>query len=235
MFRRVRAGIWLVALARRPARSAATVSTTAPRFYPDDPIAREPESQDASKAQPYEIEQMYEMVYNLFVAPGYKPSGTRAQNINTIDEVPDSSWFTNRIGAKTITADELARGPIVGAAPDPSRWTLIREKTSGAHPGFTARDAQGRDLVPGIRSPVLSGRRHGLGRGGVEDLLGARLQPGRVVPDHVRSEARRNRSEGDDPPAVRRPDRRFRRTTSTRFSNTWPATRTARIASSPAA
>ena len=26
-----------------------------PHFYDDDPIAREPESQDASKAQPYEI------------------------------------------------------------------------------------------------------------------------------------------------------------------------------------
>jgi hypothetical protein len=141
--RRVRAGIWLVALAAVAGTFAATASTTGPRFYPDDPIAREPESQDASKAQPYEIEQMYEMVYNLFIAPGYKPSGTRAQNINTIDEVPDSSWFTNRIGAKTITADELVRGPVAGAAPDPSRWTLIREKTSGAHPGFTATDARG--------------------------------------------------------------------------------------------
>src|SRR5207344_1182968 len=30
-----------------------------------------------------------------------------------------------------------------GAPPDPSAWTLIREKTAGAHPGFTARDAKG--------------------------------------------------------------------------------------------
>jgi len=142
-FRRVRAGIWFMALAAAAGTFAATASTTGPRFYQDDPIAREPESQDASKAQAYEIEQMYEMVYNLFIAPGYKPSGTRAQNLNTIDEVPDSSWFTNRIGAKTITADELVRGPVAGAAPDPSRWTLIREKTSGAHPGFTAKDAKG--------------------------------------------------------------------------------------------
>ena len=34
---------------------ASAVSTQGPRFYPDDPIAREPESQDASKAQPYDI------------------------------------------------------------------------------------------------------------------------------------------------------------------------------------
>jgi hypothetical protein len=120
-----------------------TVSTQAPRFYRDDPIAREPESQDASRAKPYEIESAYEMTHNLFVTDGYKPSGTRARNINTIDEVPDSSWFTNRIGATPISPDAIARGPIVGAAPDPSKWVLIHPKTSGVHPGFTARDARG--------------------------------------------------------------------------------------------
>jgi hypothetical protein len=119
------------------------VLTKAPHFYADDPIAREPESQDASGAQPYEIGSLYEMTYNLFVTSGYKPSGTRAKNINTIDEVPDSSWFTNRMGSTRVTADEIVRGPNRGAAPDPSRWVLIREKTSGAHPGFTARDAKG--------------------------------------------------------------------------------------------
>ena len=119
------------------------VSTTSPHFYRDDPIARDPESQDASGAAPSEIGQIYEMVYNLLVQPGYKPSGLRAQNLNTVDEVPDSSWFTNRIGARTVTIDELVRGPIVGAPPDPSRWVIFREKTSGAHPGVTARDGKG--------------------------------------------------------------------------------------------
>jgi len=118
-------------------------STTAVHFYPDDPIAREPESQDAAHAQPYEIGSLYEMTYNLFVTSGYKPSGTRAQNINTVDEVPDSSWFTNRIGSTSVTVDDLVRGANRGAPPDPSRWVVIREKTSGAHPGFTARDAKG--------------------------------------------------------------------------------------------
>jgi hypothetical protein len=119
------------------------VSSRAPRFYDDDPIAREPESRDASKAQPYEIATMYEMLNNLFATPGYKPSGLRAKNVNSIDEVPDSSWFTNRIGTKALTVEELVRGPATGPPPDPSNWTLIREKTAGAHPGFTARDARG--------------------------------------------------------------------------------------------
>ena len=126
-----------------PAIFIGVPSGATPHFYPDDPIAREPESQDASKAQPYFRGSLFEMATNLFVTADYKPSGLRAQNINTIDEVPDSNWFTNRIGSTRVTVEDLVRGPNVGMPPDPSHWTLTREKTSGSHPGFTARDARG--------------------------------------------------------------------------------------------
>ena len=132
---------------------ARVVSTQSPRFYPDDPIARVPESQDASKAAPYEQSMLYELSYNLFVTAGYKPSGERAKNINTIDEVPDSSWFTNRIGTRGVTMEELVRGPNVGAPPDPSKWVLIREKTAGVHPGFTAIDGKGETWFLEFDSP----------------------------------------------------------------------------------
>jgi hypothetical protein len=122
---------------------AAGVSSQSPKFFPDDPIAREPESQDASKAAPYEQSTMYELLYNLFVISDYDPSGLRAKNLNTIDEVPDSNWFTNRAGARPIANDELVRAGNVGEPPDPSKWVLIREKTSGMHPGFTATDGKG--------------------------------------------------------------------------------------------
>jgi len=125
------------------ALSAVSAAGPGPRFLADDPLTREPESQDASKAQASEIGDMYEMVYNLFVQPGYKASGRRAQNVNTVDEVPDSSWFTNRVGTTAIPLERLVRGPLVGAPPDPSQWVIIREKTSGVHPGVTARDAKG--------------------------------------------------------------------------------------------
>jgi len=137
----------------RAAAAAATASillfaaheatTQTQRFYPDDPIAREPESQDASVAAPYDPSQIYDLTFNLFVNAKHVPSGERARNINTIDEVPDSSWFTNRVGARALTADELVRGPNVGAVPDPSKWVILREKSAGAHPGFTAVDAKG--------------------------------------------------------------------------------------------
>ena len=31
--------------------------------------------------------------------------------MNTLDEVPDSSWFTNRIGVRDLPLTEIARGP----------------------------------------------------------------------------------------------------------------------------
>src|SRR5436190_91713 len=120
-----------------------STSTTTVRFFNDDPLGREPESQNASKAESSGIGDLYEMVSNLFVRSHHTASGLRAQNINTIDEVPDSSWFTNRIGTRELTIDELVRGPIAGAPPDPSKWVIFREKTSGVHPGVTARDGKG--------------------------------------------------------------------------------------------
>jgi hypothetical protein len=125
------------------AMCATATSGQTPRYFPDDPIAREPESQDASKAAPFRQSEMYELLHNLFVTSGHQPSGLRAMNINTIDEVPDSSWFTNRIGTRSMSLQELTIGPNIGQPPDPSKWTLIREKTAGSHPGFTATDAKG--------------------------------------------------------------------------------------------
>jgi hypothetical protein len=126
------------------AASGALVSSgQAPRFFPDDPIAREADTEDASRAEPGDVGLAYDLSYNLFVTPRREPSGTRAQNINSVDEVPDSSWFTNRIGTRQLTRDELVRGPVAGPAPDAGHWTVIRPKTSGYAPGFTAKDAAG--------------------------------------------------------------------------------------------
>jgi hypothetical protein len=122
---------------------ATSASTGSRRFYDDDPISREPESRDASGAKPLGIGLLYEYTYNLFVVVNRQPSNTRAANVNTIDEVPDSGWFTNRIGAATITPEVLARGANTGPPPAPERWVLLREKSAGTNPGFTARDANG--------------------------------------------------------------------------------------------
>lgn len=112
------------------------------RFFDDDPIQREPDSQDASQAQAFEIDLLVDFATNLFGKLGDQRD-VRAQNVNTVDEVPDSSWFTNRVGTRPITAAELARGPLTGDGPAPGRWSIIAPKLAGFAPGFTMRDAQG--------------------------------------------------------------------------------------------
>ena len=114
-----------------------------PRFFPDDPLPREPETQDASNVQRWEIPLTPDLLQNLFGTPGDLTPNVRAQNINTADEVPDSSWFTNRIYAKALSIDEITRGPLTTDGPAPGKWTVIRGKGAGVAPGFTVRDEKG--------------------------------------------------------------------------------------------
>ncbi len=114
-----------------------------PKFLSDDPLSREPETQDASKTQEWEIGLTADLVLNLFTKQGDLTTNVRAQNVNTIDEVPDSSWFTNRIYAKPISIEEITRGPNTSDGPAPGKWTVIRPKSAGVAPGFTVRDEKG--------------------------------------------------------------------------------------------
>src|SRR4051812_47804015 len=125
------------------AAATAAAAADGKRFFGDDPLAREPESRDASGAKPFDIGLLYELTYNSFVTASKVATNVRAGNVNTIDEVPDSSWFTNRILPARPSTAELVRGPNTGAAPNPERWTIIREKSAGYSPGFTAKDASG--------------------------------------------------------------------------------------------
>jgi hypothetical protein len=76
----------------------------------------------------------------LFGGDQVKP----AANVNSLDEVPNSTWFTNRIGIHPMSPREAARGPGDGKGPDRSdKWTVISAKTEGVTPGFNIRDAKG--------------------------------------------------------------------------------------------
>jgi hypothetical protein len=120
-----------------------TPGASVTRFYNDDPLARAPETQDASRAAAYDIDLTADLILNTFSHQGDERYGIRAENLNTIDEVPDSSWFTNRIGTRPITVDELMRGPNTIDGPAPGQWTVIRPKTAGFAPGFTVQDTRG--------------------------------------------------------------------------------------------
>jgi hypothetical protein len=113
------------------------------RFYDDDPLTVEPETQDASGVQERDIDLVSDVLLNTFTRPGDSTPDVRARDVNTIDEVPDSSWFTNRIFAKPVSLPDLTRGPNTTGGPAAGSWTVIHPKESGFAPGFTVRDAKG--------------------------------------------------------------------------------------------
>lgn len=70
------------------------------------------------------------------------PDPTPALDINSLGEVPDSTWFTNRIGRRDMSAEEVGRGS--GGGPDLSRPLSIQKSlTGGTTPGFLVEDAGG--------------------------------------------------------------------------------------------
>jgi hypothetical protein len=123
------------------ALSAVALDAQQPRFYPDDPIWREPITQDVKHAARYEPDLAYQTLENLFWRPGDKVLGQRAKNINTVDEVPDGPYFVNRAGRMPLTPAIVARAANTGTGPAPGKWTVVSAKSDGVTPGFTIRDA----------------------------------------------------------------------------------------------
>ncbi len=71
----------------------------------------------------------------------------QAYNVNVMDEVPDSSWFTNRNGRRRVSLDEIRRGPDEDAGPAGGSLTVVRGKTIGISPGFWIRDQRGETFI----------------------------------------------------------------------------------------
>jgi hypothetical protein len=65
-----------------------------------------------------------------------------APNVNSIDEVPDSSWFTNRIGIRSMSIDDLKLGSckenqlIDSGETKDGTWVIDQGKQDGSTAGF---------------------------------------------------------------------------------------------------
>lgn len=118
------------------------------RFYPDDPLWTLPAPLPVKKPHKRKIDQLYDFVLNSVATPGehaekagqYLP---RALDVNTVDEVPDSEWYTNRQRTRRMSLEELRRGPANGNEPVPP-YRVIAGKTEGITPGFQLLDARNR-------------------------------------------------------------------------------------------
>jgi hypothetical protein len=65
-----------------------------------------------------------------------------AVNVNELDEVPNSTWFTNRNHIRAVPVADLARGPDSLAAPA-KPWVIKHAKQGGASAGFQIKDGHG--------------------------------------------------------------------------------------------
>jgi hypothetical protein len=75
------------------------------------------------------------------------PAG-EAVNVNALDEVPDSSWFVNRLGRYRMTPEQVAQGPCRTPLPSTEKtWTVTGAKPNGDNPGFLIKFEGKRYLV----------------------------------------------------------------------------------------
>jgi hypothetical protein len=128
--------------------------SASPRFYPDDPLSSDDDrTRDASKVTPIEDTNGYDFVVNTFGNPGERRD-VRALNVNTIDEVPDSSWFTNRLGRRHMTTAEIVRGPDRDVPLMLTGWVVSGGKSGGIQPGFRMSDPAGQTYQVEVDPPA---------------------------------------------------------------------------------
>ena len=71
-----------------------------------------------------------------------------AYNINRFDEVPNSSWFENRMGQTEFTVDDVLGVGVGFEGPDTSgTWTVFRHKGQGKMPGLWIKDSRGESYI----------------------------------------------------------------------------------------
>ena len=124
---------------------AAARPAAAQRFHASDPAWKDADDLHVP-GRPSEMDWAgtWDALTNTFRAKPQKGRIPPAQGVNSLGEVPDSSWFQNRIGVHPMSAEDVRRGPNRDDGPDTTGpWTVIRGKSSGITPGFTIKDARG--------------------------------------------------------------------------------------------
>jgi hypothetical protein len=89
--------------------------------------------------------------YSLFkpIAEVWRLKTSRpALDVNAFDEVPNSSWFTNRMSTRILPPAEAALGACSDSQDLPhAPWTVIAGKPDGSNPGFIIEDARGKKAL----------------------------------------------------------------------------------------
>lgn len=124
------------------------------RFALRPPVLRDGDDRPFARAPPEDSESDYANALDVILLRPISHAflfeqGGEARNVSSLDEVPDSSWFQNRVVAPAA----LRRGPCPDDGPVPP-FTIRSSKTGGATPGFVAKDARGQRYMV-KRDPLL--------------------------------------------------------------------------------
>ena len=122
--------------------------SAAQKFFSDDPLMFDQDNLiTVREPRAMRLSDYYDFLQHTFETPGDR-TRKPAMNINTLDEVPDSSWFQNRHGNYPMRVEDIVRGPNTSGGPATDQpWTVIEAKTEGITPGFRIRDARGQVYV----------------------------------------------------------------------------------------
>lgn len=114
-----------------------------PRYFADDPLwVDDDRAIDAATIAPREDSDYFDFVENTFFSRGDRRD-IHAVNTNTVDEVPDSTWFVNRIGRRDLSRDELLRGPDRVPQLSIKGWPVVGGKSEGLQAGYRIADPSG--------------------------------------------------------------------------------------------
>ena len=88
----------------------------------------------------YETATIWSGVDEIFFRPLTKvfsfDASKRALNVHAMDEVPDSSWFTNRMSGKGMTPEEVQMGSCQDMLSSEGPFEVLGGKPDGFNPGF---------------------------------------------------------------------------------------------------
>jgi hypothetical protein len=141
----------------------------APPLWRDDDMRPVP-----GPVAPYESFEVWDFVEQSLFRPIHQVLAVQlpheSVNVNALDEVPDSSWFQNRLGRVPLSLEDIAQGPCTTPPLDPTQpWTITSAKSEGRNPGFVIRGPDGRKYLlkaDGDRQPELPS---------ASDVIGSRI------------------------------------------------------------
>ena len=109
---------------------------------------REPVPHSVKELATRKVDDIYSFFENSYVTPrregrDARLAPQRALDVNTLGEVPDSAWYTNRHAFRHMSIAELERGPGNSSPPSPDSWKVVGAKSDGVTPGFVIEDRNG--------------------------------------------------------------------------------------------